>query len=684
MKRLLATICMLVSLYDVNGQGNRPVEKWLEYVETLAEEIDDDEQMETLHAELSYLSEHPYDLNTVTAEMLKRLPFLSDGQIESLIAYRQRYGGMATIFELKNIEALDWATIDLLQSFVYVDMAPQTRRALNAKNLKHGSQELVVRLDRTFPLKQGYLPLSDSALQQSPNSRYLGEPYYHALRYSYTFDDRLQAGLVMEKDAGEPFMNSRHKGYDYYSAHLLVRNTGWLKTLVAGDYTASFGQGLTLSHDFSPRMSTILSQSGLRNNGFRRHYSTGESTFFRGMASTVNWKNIDLSLFYSFRKVDGTVDAENNLIVSFKTDGLHRQANDMEKKNAISAQVYGGNIRYEASSFAIGITALTYGYGRLSVAPEPHPYNRYYFRGSQNMNVGADYQFRHNRFSMFGEAAISKNGAVAAMSAIQWTPASFLSGLILFRSYARDYQAYLANAFSQNSDVQNEQGLYTGLKITPVAHWSFSGYADFFRFPWMKYGVDAPSSGQEYLLQADYAADNKYAVSLRYRYRRKESGRIVDLMQSAELLPYGQRRLKAQFIFTPQTTVTLRTAADLSHYDETQGKQSHGLMISQSTAWKPPGRLQADLFLAYFRTDDYDSRISSYEKKLLYVYNTIFLYGKGLRCAVVARWFLLKRLALSVKTGWTHYTDRNLISSGLETIIGKNRLDLSLMLRRIF
>ena len=32
-----------------------------------------------------------------------------------------------------------------------------------------------------------------------------GEPFYHSLRYSYTFEDRLQAGFVAEKDAGEPF-----------------------------------------------------------------------------------------------------------------------------------------------------------------------------------------------------------------------------------------------------------------------------------------------------------------------------------------------------------------------------------------------------------------------------------------------------------------------------------------------
>jgi len=681
MKKLFITmlITLFISCYHLVGQETANVEKWVEYIEELAEETDDEEQMESLYTELSYLSEHPFNLNTVTADMLNRLPFLSNEQIEAILAYRQRYGNMATVYELKNIEALDWPTIELLQPFIYAGDITPSKRPLNIKNLKYGSSELALRYDRTFPLKEGYKPLADSILQQYPNRRYLGEPFYHSVRYSYSFDDRLQAGLVMEKDAGEPFWNSRHRGYDYYSVHVLLRNMGWLQTFVAGDYKASFGQGLALSHDFSPQMSTILSQAERRNNGFRRHYSTGESGYFRGLATTVNWGNVSLSLFGSFRHEDGTVtDGE---ITSFKTDGLHRVENDLNKQNTISSHVYGGNIRYEASNFSIGATALTYDFGGLTVAPEPHPYNLYYFRGERNMNASIDYNYRHKNFRLFGETAISRNGAIATLDALQWKPASYLSGLILFRSYARDYQAYYGKAFSQNSTVQNEQGLYMGLQINPIAHWKFSGYADFFRFPWLKYEVDAPSSGQEYMAQIDYTGGSKYSAYLRYRYRQKESNRTIGA--ETEVLPYRQHRLRAQFVATPQNAISTRTSVDYTLYNEVSGTDSHGIALSQSATWKSE-RLQADVYAAWFRTDDYNSRISSYEKKLLYVYNSTFLYGKGIRLTAVVRYFIMKRLALSTKIGWTHYTDRDAIGSGTEMIEGKNRTDLNLMLRWTF
>ena len=102
------------------SQHYRIVDNWKEYVEELAAETDQQEQVEALYADLSYLSEHPLDLNQLTQEQLKRLPFLSDRQIEELLAYPKRYGKMVTIYELKQIEALDWATLSLLLPFVTI------------------------------------------------------------------------------------------------------------------------------------------------------------------------------------------------------------------------------------------------------------------------------------------------------------------------------------------------------------------------------------------------------------------------------------------------------------------------------------------------------------------------------------------------------------------------------------
>ena len=212
-KLIIVCICCLLNVYILCGQHYKTVDNWKEYVEELAAETDQQEHIETLYADLSYLSEHPLDLNQLTKEQLKRLPFLSDQQIEALLAYPERYGRIVSIYELKQIEALDWATLSLLLPFVTIGENIVEKRPIMVRNLfKYGENELLIRYDQCFQQKSGYSELSDSILQRYPNRYYLGESFYHSVRYTYTFDDRIQLGFVAEKDAGEPFAKAIHKG----------------------------------------------------------------------------------------------------------------------------------------------------------------------------------------------------------------------------------------------------------------------------------------------------------------------------------------------------------------------------------------------------------------------------------------------------------------------------------------
>lgn len=683
MKRLfiILSIILLINSYYVHSQIEHSVDKWMEYVEELALEIEDTERIESLYADLSYLTEHPFDLNTVTEEQLKRLPFLSDRQIERLLSYRQRYGNMVSIYELKNIEELDFQTIALLLPFVYIGDYLVEKRLFTVKNLlKYGRNELQIRYDQCFQQKKGYEAQSDSVLSRYPNRKYRGEPFYHSLRYSYTFDDRLQAGLVAEKDAGEPFWNGYHKGYDFYSAHLFLKDINWLKSLAIGDYKMSFGQGLVVSNDFSPSRTAIVAQAERRTNGFRRHFSTNEQDFFRGVAGTIAIKDWDLSVFYSYRKMDAAVDSLT--FTSLKTDGLHRLQRDWEKRKTVAMQVYGGNIRYATPHFHIGLTALSYSFGKLRMDPNSKPYNLFYFRGSNNFNIGIDYLLKSNRIKLYGETALSKNGAVATLNALQLTPASYLSFLVLYRYYDRRYQALFGNAFSQGSTVQNEQGLYMGLQVTPIARWKLSLYADLFRFPWLKYGIDAPSNGQEYMAQIDYTPSKNYSAYLRYKYRQKEKNETVENDHSLRIAPYKQHRMRFQQVYGFSSSFIFKTSFDGILFDEPAKTLRKGIMISQGIGWKPtPLPLQVDGYFAWFHTDDYNSRISSYEKNILYAFNMPSFYGKGMRLALTFRWDIGKRLSLSAKVAHTHYWDRDLIGTDLEEINGSDKTDLYALLR---
>ena len=253
MKRMFINLLvyLLISSYQLKSQTLYSVDKWMEYIEEMASETEDEERIEALYTDLSYLIEHPFELNTVTEGQLKRLPFLSDLQIRELLEYRSRYGKMLTLYELKNVEAFDLETISLLVPFIYISEIIVDKRPITVKNLlKRGSNNLQIRYDRCIQQKKGYCSYPDSVLQQYPNRKYLGEPFYHSVRYSYEFDERIQFGLVAEKDVGEPFWNEYHKGYDYYSVHLFLKE---IRRMTAGhtEITSQAEKGFRVPGDFT-------------------------------------------------------------------------------------------------------------------------------------------------------------------------------------------------------------------------------------------------------------------------------------------------------------------------------------------------------------------------------------------------------------------------------------------------
>ncbi len=668
MKRLFIFlfINVLISISQLSAQSFRSIDDWMEYWKETTSETEDVERMEALYTELSYLSEHPLDLNVVTEQQLKKIPFLSDLQIKEIVKYRIRYGKMATIYELKNIESMDRQTISLLMPFVYVGELNVDKLPFSMYNLLNkGHNDLYISYDKCFQHKEGYSSYPDSILAVYPNKTYMGEPFYHALRYTYTFDDRLQLGIIAEKDAGEPFWNRFHKGYDFYAAHLMMKEVNkWLKTVAIGDYKVSFGQGLVINNGFSPGKSALVTQIENRTNGFRRHFSTNESNFMRGAATTFSLKNADLHFFYSYRKMDAVVDS--HLIRSFKTDGLHRLIREKEQKNNVSMQVIGGNMRwYIMPDLYLGTTALTYSFGRLSVQSTDRPYNLFYFRGNHHTNVSIDYLFKKDLFKLYGETALSANGKMAALHTFSLTPVSYFEFVLSYRYYDKQYHAFFGNSLSQNRLLQNEKGLYMGMKWTVFPHGILSAYSDLYRFPWLTYQKDHPAEGMESMIRFDYTPNDRYMSYIRYKYRKEEE--IV------------RRQVRWQQIWMPFPFLSLRTSCDFTVYNSK--KRSTGWMLAQHVDWKSPDNsFLLNWYGALFHTGDSYSRIYSYEKNLLYTFNVPSFYGKGFRMACSFRWNIGRVLALSAKVGGTYYTDRQTIGTGLEKITSPYKLDLSTMI----
>ena len=620
--------------------------------------------------ELSNRLQEPVNLNSATREQLEQFPFLSDIQIEHLLAYIYIHGQMETIYELQLVEELDRQTIQYLLPFVCIkaiNNEPAFRWKTMLKDAgRYGKNEVLTRLDIPFYKRKGY------------EHTYLGPSVYNSVKYTFRYRDQLYAGGVAEKDAGEPFAALHNSyGYDYYSFYLLLQNCGRLKSLAVGNYRLSFGQGLVMSTDYLMGKTIYASSFNNRSTGIKRHSSTDEYNYFRGVATTVALtKRLSVSAFYSHRNMDGVV-TDGEITSVYKT-GLHRSRKEADKKNLLTSQLTGGNVSYQQNHIRLGITGVYYVFNR-PYEPELTGYSKYNIHGNHFYNLGIDYAYRWRRFSFQGETAIGKQGW-ASLNRLQYSPVQDIQFMLIHRFYSYDYWAMYAHSFGEGSTVQNEQGYYVGLETTPFSHWRFFVSFDLFSFPWKKYRINKPSRGTDGLIQATFTPRTNLSMYLKYRYKQKE--RDLTGSKGTLTLPIFHHQLRYRLNYSLNDVFSSRTTLDYNHFHSQDRAATKGYQVTQMISSQLPWtRLFADVQGSYFCTDDYDSRVYVSEKGLLYTFYTPSFQGRGFRCAVRLRYELNKHWLFITKFGETIYLNRNEIGSGNDLIYGNKKADLQMQLR---
>jgi hypothetical protein len=684
MKTLIIIFSFILIALGLNAQINPNNSDWMQYLEELADSEDTETgDLEQLFEELSYLSEHPFDLQTVTKKDLERLPFLTAIQIENLLYYIYKYSPLVDIYELKNVEDLDFRTITYLLPFVYVGDPIQKYPDFKLKDLwQHPKQELMLRSDYTFQEKAGYQKATEEERAAKPNKYYLGEPYYLSFRYGYQYRDWIQFGISGEKDAGEAFWNKNNKGFDHYAFNLNIKNRGVLESLHLGDYRLSFGQGLVMNNNFSMGKTSFVGSINQNNTGIKRHVSNNESGFFRGIAGTLKFKDLQVNLFYSHRNHDA--HADSSYIYTFKTDGYNRIPGDIEKRRTAQVDMGGSHIQWRNESINLGLTAVYYSFGGKTFNPDPKPYNLFYLRAENHFNSGINYGYRMRNFAFQGETAVDANGRWATVNNILLNPTSTIDLIFSYRNYARDYNAFYGKAFSEASSVQNEKGFYSGLKFHPFSKWELSAYMDYFQFPWLKYGINSPSSGTDGLVQISYRHNDRLQMNLRYKYKEKYKNFIQENGKETFVLPYEQHRWRYHVNYQNENGFGLKTQADYNIYKNSSDRQSGWSLTQNFSFARNKSKFQIDGALAYFHASDWNSRINIYEKNILYAFSFPNYYGEGVRAYSVIKWKISKPLTIYLKLATTHYFDREVISSGLEEIQGKDKTDMNVLIKYNF
>ena len=645
------------------------IEQWVNNQESNAY------QLENLIEDLEELKEHPISINTATKEQLERFPFLSDSLIENILYYIYKHGPMLSDKELMLVEDMDQQTARCLKLFITFQQPDKEEHKPTLKNiLKYGKQELSTRVDIPVYTKAGY----------RKENGYRGYSFYNNLRYSFRYSDKVYVGLTAEKDAGEPFFNRENKkGYDYYSPYLLIKNMGKLKTLALGNYRLNYGYGLVMNTDFSMGKTSMLSTLGNKATGIKKHSSTDEYNYFQGIAGSISITNrLSADAFYSYRTMDGIVD--NQFITSIKEDGYHRVTKDFEKKNTFSNQLIGSHLHYNGKSFELGLTSVYNVFNKV-LNPANRTYNQFYPRGRDFFNTGVNYKVFWKQFTLLGETAIDKNGKLATMNMLRYSPKGDFQLIVMNRFYDVAYQSIYAKSVGEGSSVQNESGFYIGLETSLLRHFKLMTYGDFFYFPWKKYQLSKNGTyGFDGVIQLSYSPCYELDMFIKYRYKNKHKD-ITPEGGEKTTLPYIQQKGKYQLNYSPINELMLKTTVDVVYNTFRQEKASKGILVGESVGYKfRKLPIQLDGSVAWFHTDDYASRISMYEKSLLYTFHVPSFYGKGERYTLNLRYEWSKRLVLQAKYAYTHYRDRETIGSGLEQINGNKKNDLYFQIRLKF
>lgn len=682
----LLLVLLLFSYRAVSQGQNDATENQIAAIfEQLTAEGEVELDYTTFYEELRGFSQNPINLNHTTREELERLPFLSDVQVESILAYLYQFGSLRTIYELQLIQGLDMTDIRRLLPFVFVGEGDTRNSKIYLVDIfKYGKQELFCRLDRTAEEKAGYLTdlekIADGPLGNKSN--YLGSQLYNSIRYRFHFKDRIQVAFTAEKDAGEQFWGSNHKGYDFYSAAVQLNNFGHFKTLVIGDFRANFGQGLVVHPEFVMGKSSFVLNVSSRISGLKKYSSTDETNFFRGGGFTWQFGKIDLSSFYSNKYLDG--DTLNNSFPSWNKSGLHRTAAEFGFKHTVNQQVMGLNADLNLSTIKLGFT-LVHTLLDNQLQSEKAIYNHFYFAGNSQTTAGLNYRLRLLKLNMFGEIAFTDIGAMATINGFTFSPSSQVSLVALLRNYTPEYDSFYAAAFSESSRVSNESGIYLGVELRPLKKWKIVVAIDSYRFPWPKYGLDAPSIGQYYFVQVDYSAQRDLSMYWRFKHDAMQVNSVMTDAVLPFVVPTQKLSLRYNLSYKIRDFI-FKNILDANFVHNYLKSVTYGVMFSQDLSYSPTGSPFAiDIRFQFFDAVYYDNRFYSYEQDVLYTFSMPMVYGLGSRYYLNLRYNVTKTVSVWFKIAQTVYADdRESLSSGNEMIAGYRKTDLRLLLKYVF
>lgn len=658
-KILLLLFCVLPVFIAAQVPYREIYTTWEDFLEYFTEEdglSNDEIEM------LSLLKEQPININTSNKETLQQLPFLTEQQIDSLLVYRQRKRQLLTLGELQFISGWDALTRRFTSLFTYAGDTLKSPISLSQKLIR-GRHLIESRMD---------VPLYHRKGDVQQKGGYLGNNLKNITRYRFRYQEEMEFGLTLEKDAGEPFASQGNTVSDHQSFYLHYTSPTHKHKYILGDYTLNFGEGLLLGRSSFGGQIGLLNAPSRTMSRFSPHSGSDESRYYRGLLYSYVQPKFRITSFASYRFLDAKV--ENGKAVTCYTDGMHRTQDERNHKNALHNATLGVWAEIQHWGVQWGIASYLSLYDK-EIVPQPRIYNRYVFRGTTAYGAAFSYQtYLGKRLHLSGELAADQRAHLALSQRIHFKATNDLHLSAQLRWFSKRYTAPFAQTINAASRVANEQGFLIGAKWSSMKGVKFETYVDIHRFPFATYRSNKSSHGLKFYTQLSKEFFKGYMTRLRYNYSLWQQ----NVPGHKSLLSYhGKHRLRLQHTITTHNfSTTGLLEGCMTHSQIADNK--YGFTASLRGTYQFNSTLAAALYGAIFTTDDYSTSVYAYEPLLPNMSSFGALYFKGFRIAAQTKWTLQKRFTVGLRYSMTHYFDRNTIGSALQEIKSSTKADVNI------
>ena len=542
---------------------------------------DDEILQEDVQEQLMNIAANPINLNHTNADELAELMFLSDEQIDAILMYQYEHG-FKEIYELQLIDCLKDYEIRNLLPFVEVK-----GDRLEAKGKDMYFREVFHYAKHEMTLRTDARNIED----------FEGDPMYGKLRYRFNYQNRVQAGVTAMMAAGDGRLAMGDR-WDY-GGYIQLKDIGPMKTVVAGNYQASFGYGLVVGSPFKRGKSAYIQSTATTDEGLKKYSSVGDSyNYFHGVGATARVSSwADVSAFYSLRK--GKEDAWNHVV--------------------------GVNATGRWNRLKVGVTAMEE-IRQSGDEAKRREAKRREAKGAMGVNA----RWNMGKVDIWSEVATSHGNkwGVGVITGVRYRPISDMNLLAIYRYYSPEFDNVYANSLCSWSRMKDEHGGYLGVEYNRLRNWQLSAFGDIWK------------TGFETMSQADFIPQKDYRMHTRFRVKRKDEKDTYSLRWNM-VYEFGQWKMKTQ--------------AD-GNMVQAKGAWTYGWSVLQDVEYrfsKVPIVLQ---FRAQaFDAREWNNRVYIYENDVLYAYAIPFVYGLGGRFWLNARYKINDTFSVYLRVSETIY-----------------------------